>query len=342
VGKAGREIAGIEKILNDRRLQRVAEELKGLVRNAIRVQAEPLDTDLPIGASRLGGRPDLPPDVAWPTGKAVFSPPTEAFRRDHPDDYYYYAPASGVVSLPFVAQINLSEATEFDRDHLLPKEGLLLFFYDARGFPSDTDISRRGCDEILADGRTYKYDIFHTEGRQAVLLIPADELSRREFPADLPAPVRYPQYGVRFSAEASLPNPGSAFIGSGLNTVDVPCAVVLTGPQLERYGELSDAVRADRLLCHLLGYGVELAGNSEHVYVSRERRRVAPQAAEWESLSKLQQRDELLQMWLLFEVENVQKEFPEERYGRQGRLYFYMLKEDLLHRRFDRVWTFVE
>lgn len=158
VGKAGRENAGVEKILNDRRLQRVAEKLKGLVRNAIRVQAQPLDTDPPIGASRLGGRPDLPPDMAWPTGRADFSPPTEEFRRDHPQQYHYYAPADGVVSLPFVAQINLSEATEFDRDNMLPKEGLLLFFYDARGFPSDTDLSRRGCDEILADGRTYKYE----------------------------------------------------------------------------------------------------------------------------------------------------------------------------------------
>ena len=75
-----------ETLLEDRLLERVAGELRGLVRNSIRVVPRAAETDLPVGVSRIGGRPDLPPNTAWPTGRGNYSPPTDAFRRDHPDD----------------------------------------------------------------------------------------------------------------------------------------------------------------------------------------------------------------------------------------------------------------
>jgi hypothetical protein len=56
---------------------------------------------LPIGASRFGGVPDLPPDIAWPESKGK--------------------------KLPFLAQINLAELRVF-HDRALPSDGWLYAF----------------------------------------------------------------------------------------------------------------------------------------------------------------------------------------------------------------------
>lgn len=74
--------------------------------------------ELALGASRLGGTPDLPGDVPWPTW------------NDEP--------------LSFVAQIDMRDCHPFDIDRSLPAEGWLVFFYDAKqgvwGFdPEDRD-----------------------------------------------------------------------------------------------------------------------------------------------------------------------------------------------------------
>ncbi len=54
-------------IIHDPGLSRIACELEALKRNAIRIQAAVVDEQmLPIGASKLGGAPDLPPDIPWP------------------------------------------------------------------------------------------------------------------------------------------------------------------------------------------------------------------------------------------------------------------------------------
>src|SRR5579859_156963 len=63
------------------------------------------DGAIPVGASRLGGLPDLPPEEPWPAMKS--------------------APMS------FVGQIRLQDAHALDGGAALPAEGLLSFFYDA-------------------------------------------------------------------------------------------------------------------------------------------------------------------------------------------------------------------
>lgn len=64
-----------------------------------------LDDDLPIGSTKLGGRPDLPPDVSWPGW------------HGHP--------------LAFLGQLNLADLHGFTSAADLPTRGLLSFFYDA-------------------------------------------------------------------------------------------------------------------------------------------------------------------------------------------------------------------
>ena len=79
--------------------------LSSVRKRAVRIEASATqDASLAVGASRLGGAPDLPASGSWPT--------------------------SNDRSLPFVAQIELEKIAEHDEDALLPHEGWLLFFAD--------------------------------------------------------------------------------------------------------------------------------------------------------------------------------------------------------------------
>lgn len=96
----------ISSKLADPRLSRVAGSLSAMLQPAIRLQTFSCNEDeLPLGSSRIGGRPDLPDDVMWPIWK------------DEP--------------LAFLAQINLSDLSKFSFASVLPREGWLYFFYDA-------------------------------------------------------------------------------------------------------------------------------------------------------------------------------------------------------------------
>ncbi|HEY7126585.1 MAG TPA: YwqG family protein [Ktedonobacterales bacterium] len=87
-------------------LERVADVLESLMLPAIRLH-EPLmsDQQVPLGVSKLGGTPDLPPEIAWPEWKGV--------------------------PLAFIAQFHLPELAAYDSEQVLPKDGWLYFFYEA-------------------------------------------------------------------------------------------------------------------------------------------------------------------------------------------------------------------
>lgn len=64
--------------------------------------AADLEAQMPIGVSKLGGCPDLPPDVPWPSRDAR--------------------------PMAFIAQVKLGDVALLDRDRALPPAGLLSFF----------------------------------------------------------------------------------------------------------------------------------------------------------------------------------------------------------------------
>ena len=83
--------------------------------NSIRLKTSYVDEKLPVGASKLFGAPDIFDGFEWPTIEV--------------DGEEY--------DLSFVGQINLAEATKFDKDGVLPKNGMLYFFYDLDEMPHD-------------------------------------------------------------------------------------------------------------------------------------------------------------------------------------------------------------
>ena len=82
--------------------------LASVRKTSLRLVGKPCDdASIPIGATKLGGAPDLSSPRDWP--------------------------ASGDGSMSFVAQVRLEPIGDWDEDALLPREGLLLFFAASDG-----------------------------------------------------------------------------------------------------------------------------------------------------------------------------------------------------------------
>jgi uncharacterized protein YwqG len=98
--------------------QELVEAVLRGVQPSIRLVAQfPKEGEAPrLGGSRIGGLPDLPEGVAWPGLSAALKNATSGPQReDEP--------------LWFLMQVNLAEIVSADVANLLPKAGMLYFFF---------------------------------------------------------------------------------------------------------------------------------------------------------------------------------------------------------------------
>jgi len=99
--------AAVQQSLIKAGLPHLAEHVDQLVRNSIRLLAKPAnEATIPVGVSKLGGLPDLPPHISWPQWQGD--------------------PQS------FIAQMRLEELQAYDTEKLLPPKGMLWFFYTSQ------------------------------------------------------------------------------------------------------------------------------------------------------------------------------------------------------------------
>ena len=134
----------------------MVEALAAASRPAILLTTDGVAENLAPGASRIGGRPDLPPDSHWPRRPAYADAARRLSRRQFqidrlletarsenawltPEQAEGYAQehrermraAQSDFPLSFLAQLDLAEmAREPGFDPAFPREGRLLFFYD--------------------------------------------------------------------------------------------------------------------------------------------------------------------------------------------------------------------
>jgi uncharacterized protein YwqG len=96
----------IRSLIGNRELMRIAGDLMGLLRYAIRMKTRPADdeSELALGTSKIGGLPDLPPQVDWPIWDEK--------------------------PLPFLTQIHLRDVAPYDDADELPHTGMLYFFFN--------------------------------------------------------------------------------------------------------------------------------------------------------------------------------------------------------------------
>lgn len=94
-------------------------------RPAVQITTQPLLDErlIPVGASKLGGSPDVPDDFIWPdwNGKP----------------------------LTFLAQFRLPEVAPHETEHALPLRGMLYFFYDVDEQPWGYDPADEGRARVI-------------------------------------------------------------------------------------------------------------------------------------------------------------------------------------------------
>lgn len=106
--------------LHSRGLGAYVDYLKSLARPAALFMPTPTpDAEIDVGRSKIGGWPDLPADLDWPTADVVTFRSWNDFR------------VTGTYSIPFLLQIDLAGLADIELDIDLPRTGLLSVFHGA-------------------------------------------------------------------------------------------------------------------------------------------------------------------------------------------------------------------
>jgi uncharacterized protein YwqG len=279
----GSEVWAFRERLEAAGLGRFADSLVEMARPAVRLVPDPamLVRDR---STRLGGSPELPSSIAWP--------------RDDDDP------------LSFVAQVNLADVAPYEAEGLLPRDGLLSFFYaavkqEAWGFdPAD-------------------------HGSAAVLYVPATaETHTREPPTDLShegvfRPVSLqPQAETTFAPWESYDvetlgmtrDEGFAYAGICHERDDV----------IHRLLGHPDPVQGDmQVECQLVTNGL-YCGDSTG-YQDPRAADLRAGAAEWRLLLQIDSQDEAEMMW-----------------GDVGRIYYWITHADLVARDWALSWLILQ
>lgn len=148
-------------------------EAKKVKLNSIKINFDVENTEeIPIGASKVGGRPDLPEQFKWYyfNGRA----PLDNFTKNRP--------------LSFLAQINCAEVKKYDLDNRLPEHGMLYFFYELETMTWGFDPKDKG------SSRVYYYDG------------DISKLVRTDYPQDMPREYKLPSIKLRFESENNIPD----------------------------------------------------------------------------------------------------------------------------------------
>ena len=144
--------------------------LPPLCRSRIETRFAPAGEDLPAGSSKFGGRPDVPAGFVWP----VFETKTLD------DDMVKPRP------LAFLAQFDCARLAGLDPEGLLPRTGLLSFFYELGSQRWGYDPKDAGC------ARVFWFD--------------GEPLAPAEFPQDLEEDFRLPELAAELSGGTDAPD----------------------------------------------------------------------------------------------------------------------------------------
>ncbi|GAA0211917.1 YwqG family protein [Selenomonas dianae] len=263
-------------------------------RREIVITHHPSQKKLPVGASKFYGTPDLPADFAWPYYKGT---DFEGVTKNRP--------------LAFLAQINLGEAAQYDRTGLLPKTGVLSFFYETMSMEWGFEPGHKG----------YARVYYFPETEQLVS-------------TEIPAETKEWSVGEQALTFADAVSLLSSFAYSRRSGKEV---------DWDTYNELRaefgyDAAAHEDNPMKMLGYADEIQGEMEpecELYSRDIEGDVHARRPEEEDADPV---ETSVDRWvLLLQMGTVTDEDTELMYGDCGLIYFWIRKEDLAARNFDRV-----
>lgn len=262
-------------LIRNSSLAQHADILERLLKPAIAIVHAAPEVPAAVGASKLGGEPDLPPGFVWPKWK----------RRP----------------LAFLAQLRLDELAPYDVEKLLPASGMLYFFNDTK--------NDWGGREIEGAWR-----VVYSEAQP-------DELKRTPLPKPLSETGRFQEVPVRFEPRYTLP-----FQDEELRLLAPE--LQLTQQQQSDYDDLVYRLvewEKGRPLHWMLGYHSAIQG-AANVEALQDLYALASD----EAIARCQE------LVLLLQLDSDDK--AGMCWGDLGTLYFWIHRDDLATRCFERVW----
>jgi len=270
----------LEKLFKAFNLSKYFKTIKPLIRPKIDLTLIP-NSNIKIGQSKVGGNPDLTNENKWPK-------------------------AENDKSMSFIAQINCGELSNYDTQQLLPKNGLISFFYcadqEAWGFdPKDKS----------------RFKVLYTEN--------TENLKSTKFPNDLEEHSIFKSNHIKFESCLSIPTWDEDSIeGIIQDEDDDNYDEVSRGSENQIFGYANLIQGSMELECQLVTNGLFCGDSTGYE---------DPKAKELEK----GKRD-----WILLLQIGSEDDKTEMMWGDSGRIYFWIKKQDLLRKNFDNVWCILQ
>ncbi len=290
----------------------IKEKLQSLARNSIELKIAG-EEKYKLGATHFGGQPDVPPDFVWPI--------YEWERSDHVIEKR---------PLSFLAQFNCEELAPYDTEHLLPDHGLLSFFYELDTMCWGYDPKDKGC------ARVYWFEDLSA-------------LSAADFPADMEEDFRLPMLKIKLSSKRSYPCWEDFYAMSRNQGKDDDREQVMV--EWEKFDAaweelVSEEAEKPKEYTQLLGWSDVIQNTMFDECDLVTQGYYFGDLAGWNKIpQEVRQRaqESAHDRWmLLFQLDTVELDDFELMFGDCGHIYFYITKEDLKERRFDRVWLMLQ
>ncbi len=286
---------------NGRGTESIEAFLKTIVLNSILLNRKETEAEPVLGTSKIGGIPHLPKGFEWP--------------------YYEGEDFDGNTEsrpLSFIAQIDLKAAARFDRDNALPSSGYLYFFYDTVTQKWGFDPKDAGC------ARVFYFDVT------------ADELCEAPLPAELCEEARVPLSVISFKTMDELPDWDELEYLTNTDRFGDELDYERYNKAVERTIKLLDCSPEE--VAKLLGYADVLQNSMLEECAMVTSGIYTGNAESYQSLTDEQKAGFFADAknWILLAQFGTLSD--DIMFGDCGCIYFYIRREDLAARRFDRAW----
>lgn len=266
-------------------------QIEKLCKNEIRMKFTNLEVK-DYTTSKIGGKPYLPADFVWPT----FTSKEDHITRP----------------LSFFCQINLNEVKKYDKENMLPDNGMLYFFYECESFCWGFDKSDLGAARV-----------FYFENTEGFKLL--------DYPTDLLNDYIIPELSIIFENRKSYPCFEEFEIYSKLepdwddyDEILEELGVDLDEEDVNKLLGYANVIQSEMLTeCERVSRGL-YCGDSESYQNTPDsvNKDIEKHASDWV---------------LLFQLGTISKDEFEWMFGDCGLIYFYIKKDDLANKSFDNI-----
>ena len=258
---------------------------------------------LPKGTSKIGGKPDLPKDFQW---------------------FYYkgedYKKIVENRPLSFLMQINCEEVHKYDKESLLPKKGMLYFFYELFTMTWGFSPQDRGSAKV-----------FYYDGE-------IEDLVPTDFPEDMEKDCIIPESKIDFESMNDYPIDFLDYYDPDDSDEEMDIKEKEFEKDLKELGYKADTTK-------LLGYPELIQGEywEECEGVARKNIYYGSAPIKYGSDEVKKSIKENAKDWiLLMQVSELEIGDYGLYFGDSGKIYFNIRKEDLKNKNFDNVWLILQ